>query len=238
MGKVSGKEGTPRGTGNQVSAEFNLAYRWHSCISEKDDKWTQEMYKELFGKDAHEVSLPDLLQGLGQWEHSLDKDPQKRPFANLKRQSNGTYNDDDLVKIMTEAIEDTAGSFGANNVPTSLKAVEILGMQQARKWGLGSLNEFRKFFGLKPHATFEDINPDPKVADQLRHLYEHPDYVEMYPGLVSESAKIPMVPGVGIAPTYTISRAILSDAVALVRGDRFYTARTLNSSALIPRCLR
>jgi len=32
-----------------------------------------------------------------------------------------------------------------------------------------------------------------------------------------------MVPGVGIAPTYTISRAVLSDAVALVRGDRFYT---------------
>lgn len=32
-----------------------------------------------------------------------------------------------------------------------------------------------------------------------------------------------MVPGVGIAPTFTISRAVLSDAVALVRGDRFYT---------------
>lgn len=32
-----------------------------------------------------------------------------------------------------------------------------------------------------------------------------------------------MVPGVGICPTFTISRAILSDAVVLVRGDRFYT---------------
>lgn len=32
-----------------------------------------------------------------------------------------------------------------------------------------------------------------------------------------------MAPGVGIAPTFTISRAVLSDAVALVRGDRFYT---------------
>jgi len=37
-----------------------------------------------------------------------------------------------------------------------------------------------------------------------------------------------MVPGVGIAPTFTISRAILSDAVVLVRGDRFYTVRALN----------
>lgn len=47
--------------------------------------------------------------------------------------------------------------------------------------------------------------------------------VEIYTGLVSEEAKVPMVPGVGIAPTFTISRAVLSDAVALVRGDRFYT---------------
>lgn len=61
------------------------------------------------------------------------------------------------------------------------------------------------------------------VADHLRELYEHPDFVELYPGLVAEEAKKPMVPGVGIAPTFTISRAVLSDAVALVRGDRFYT---------------
>ena len=45
----------------------------------------------------------------------------------------------------------------------------------------------------------------------------------MYPGMVSESPKVPMVPGAGITPTFTISRAILSDAVTLVRGDRFYT---------------
>ena len=73
---------------------------------------------------------------------------------------------------------------------------------------------------------------DPYVADQLRHLYEHPDFVEMYPGMVTEAAKEPMVPGVGIAPNYTISRAILSDAVALVRGDRFYTVSAISCSIL------
>jgi linoleate 8R-lipoxygenase/9,12-octadecadienoate 8-hydroperoxide 8R-isomerase len=61
------------------------------------------------------------------------------------------------------------------------------------------------------------------VADQLRHLYDHPDYVELYPGLVTEPAKKPTVPGSGLCPSYTVSRAVLSDAVALVRGDRFYT---------------
>ncbi|KAL9134531.1 MAG: hypothetical protein Q9175_004283 [Cornicularia normoerica] len=172
MGKIFGMDGTPNGVGNQVSAEFNLAYRWHSCISDKDDKWTQELYKKLFGKEAKDVSMQELLQGLGKWEHGLPKDPQMRPFADLKRDAEGKLPDDELVEILTSAIEDTA---------------------------------------------------DPPVAEQLKNLYEHPDHVEMYPGMVSESAKVPMVPGVGIAPTFTISRAILSDAVALVRGDRFYT---------------
>lgn len=223
MAKVFGTDGTPRGVGNQVSAEFNLVYRWHSATSKRDEQWTEEMYRSMFGKSASEVPMDELLRGLAKWDKTLDKDPQKRPFAGMQRDANGKYADDDLVKILTESIEDCAGSFGANNVPKALRAVEILGMQQARKWGLATLNEFRKFFGLKPHDTFESINSDPKVAEQLRHLYDHPDYVELYPGLVSEEAKEPMVPGVGIAPTYTVSKAILSDAVVLVRGDRFYT---------------
>ena len=214
---------TDYGMGNQVSAEFNLAYRWHSAISEKDEQWTEGLYKELFGKSAEDVTLPELLQGLGKWEHGLDKDPQKRPFANLERDADGRFPDQGLVDIIASSIEDTAGAFGANNIPKCLKAITVLGMQQARSWNLASLNEFRKFFSLKPHDTFDGINPDPVVAEQLKHLYEHPDYVEMYPGMVTENAKEPMVPGVGIAPNYTISRAILSDAVTLVRGDRFYT---------------
>ena len=52
-------------------------------------------------------------------------------------------------------------------------------MLQSRKWGLVTLNEFRKFFGLKPHETFEEINSDPEVASSLRHLYDHSDSVEM-----------------------------------------------------------
>lgn len=41
-------------------------------------------------------------------------------------------------------------------------------------------------------------------------------------GLQAEEAKSPM-PGAGLCPGYTISRAILSDAVCLTRGDRFMT---------------
>ncbi|KAL4928492.1 peroxidase/cytochrome P450 family protein [Aspergillus undulatus] len=214
---------TPAGLGNQCSVEFNLAYRWHSAISYNDEKWTEQVYEELIGKPGAEISTQELLMGLGKYGASLPKDPSQRTFAGLKRQEDGTFKDEELVNILTLAIEDVAGSFGARNVPKVLKAVEVLGIEQGRKWQVGSLNEFRKFFGLKNYETFEEINSDPDVAESLRSLYGHPDYVELYPGIVSEEAKEPMVPGVGIAPTYTISRAVLSDAVALVRGDRHYT---------------
>ncbi|KAL1954110.1 hypothetical protein VTO42DRAFT_1734 [Malbranchea cinnamomea] len=216
-------EETESGLGNQVSVEFNLAYRWHSCIGELDEKWTEDAYKELFGKPANEVSIPELLRGLKKWQMEIPKDPSQRTFAGLKRGPDGRFDDGELVKIMTEATEQVAGCFGPRNVPKALRAVEILGILQARQWGCGTLNEFRRFFGLKEYESFEEINSDPEIAGALRNLYEHPAHVELYPGIVAEEPKIPMVPGAGICPTYTISRAILSDAVALVRGDRFYT---------------
>ncbi|OAX78623.1 hypothetical protein ACJ72_07067 [Emergomyces africanus] len=222
--KGAAPESAESGVGNQVSFEFNLAYRWHSCIGELDEKWIEEVYQDLFGKKGEEVSMPELMAGMGKWKRNLSEDPSKRSFSKLERQADGRFRDEDLAKIMTETIEEVAGTFGPRNVPKALRAVEILGMQQARKFGCGSLNEFRKFFGLKEYETFEEINSDPEIANQLRNLYEHPDYVELYPGIVSEEPKIPMVPGAGICPTYTISRAVLSDAVALVRGDRFYTS--------------
>lgn len=104
-----------------------------------------------------------------------------------------------------------------------MKAVDVLGIEQGRAWGAASLNEVRKFFQLEPHKTFLDINSDADVAASLEALYTHPDNVELYPGLNAEEAKPPMAPGSGLCSGYTISKAILSDAVALVRGDRFYS---------------
>ncbi|KAJ5338320.1 hypothetical protein N7452_005048 [Penicillium brevicompactum] len=214
---------TPSGLGNQCSVEFNLAYRWHSTISQGDEKWIEQIYHDLMGKPAEEVTMPELLMGMRKVETMIDADPSKRTFAHLKRNEDGFFDDGELVNVLSNATEDVASSFGPRNVPKALRSIEILGIEASRRWNVGSLNEFRKHFGLKTYETFEEVNSNPEIADTLRHLYEHPDYIELYPGIVSEEAKEPMVPGVGIAPTYTISRAVLSDAVALVRGDRHYT---------------
>lgn len=109
MDKLFGNDGTPRGIGNQVSAEFNLVYRWHSATSLKDEQWTEKIYKELFGKPASEVPMHELLAGLSKWYHEMPKDPVQRPFAKLQRGPDGKFSDDDLVKIITEGIEDCSG---------------------------------------------------------------------------------------------------------------------------------
>ena len=50
-------------------------------------------------------------------------------------------------------------------------------------------------------------------------------------GLQTEET-IPVMPGTGLCPGYTISRAILADAIALTRGDRFYTPTPHNAWGL------
>ncbi|KAG2416425.1 hypothetical protein HFD88_007640 [Aspergillus terreus] len=236
VGRTFDPDGVPRGIGNQISAEFNLLYRFHSVISRRDEKWTNEFLKSLFpdlNKPLDQLTPQEFMMGLMRYEQSIDKDPSKREFGGLKRSPDGKFNDADLVQILKDSMEDPAGLFGPRNVPKALRMIEIAGIMSARKWDLGSLNEMRDFFKLKRHATFEDINPDPEIADLLRKLYDHPDMVEMYPGMFLEDAKPRLDPGCGGCPPYTVGRAVFSDAVTLVRSDRFltldYTASNLTN---------
>ena len=233
--------GPPVATGNQVSAEFNLVYRWHAAISHRDDLWTQELFKEMvepYGMNAETAGQPEnigkFLGILGKKEAELKgQDPLERAFPTLQSERldrvkegpfKDNYEDDDLAKIITAGIEDCANAMGPQQVPTVLRAIEILGIMQARTWQCATLNEFRKRFSLLPHRKFSDITENVEVQEALRHLYDTPDNVELYPGLVVEDAKRPMAPGSGLCPSYTISRGVLSDATALVRGDRFFTS--------------
>jgi Animal haem peroxidase len=126
-----------------------------------------------------------------------------------------------------------------SGIPVALRAVTMLGVEQSRSWNTASLNEFRHFFGLVEHNTFEHVNSDPEMQKLLRQLYEHPDNIELYPGILIENTKKKIVPGSGLCPNQTIGKAILSDAIALVRGDRFFTVVHLSlfgisDSGLLP----
>ena len=54
-------QGTPRGIGNQVSAEFNMIYRWHSAISNHDEAWANDFFADIFGPDVNPSKIPDFI---------------------------------------------------------------------------------------------------------------------------------------------------------------------------------
>ncbi|KAF7158141.1 hypothetical protein CNMCM5623_002807 [Aspergillus felis] len=224
--EVFDKGGVPRGVGNQVSAEFNMIYRWHAAISNQDEAWANSLSQRIFGPgvDGSTLSVNQFLDGLRKYfEDNVPGEPATWTFGGLERQKDGRFADSELVRLMSEGCENVAGAFGARNIPKVMKAIEMLGIEQGRQWQLATLNEFRAFFKLKPYSTFLEVNSNPAIAEALEALYGHPDNIELYVGVQAEEAKKPFYPGSGLCPGFTISAAILSDAVALVRGDRFYT---------------
>ena len=105
------KSDTPRGIGNQVSTEFNLMYRFHSTVSKRDEKWFEDFFGEIgnFDKPLSEATPREMLLALKGYEDSIPEDPSQRTFAHLKRDANGRFNDADLVRVLKESMEDTAG---------------------------------------------------------------------------------------------------------------------------------
>ncbi|KAF8669729.1 heme peroxidase [Rhizoctonia solani] len=218
-----------RGQGNHVSVEFNLLYRWHTVVSDEEEKWTLNLLKRLFpDKKPGDLTLPDFYGALGRLRNGdvppellVHPEPHKRNFGGIVRGPDGRFKDSDLTKILQDATANTANRFGARGTPDALKVIEIVGMQQARKWGVCTMNEFRERMGLERFKSFEEWNPNPEIANAAKELYGSIENLELYAGLHAEETMSPYHSG--LCAGYTITRAILSDAIALVRGDRFFT---------------
>lgn len=228
-------------SGNVIFVEFGYVYRWHAALSQKNVKWLNK-YKildkyldlrrmaEQMGIEAmgappgtHVRMYMDIIQQFGYNAEEYARGPiciglHRNPQTNA-------FNDDDIVGILRDSMGDVASRMGARKIPVEMKTVEIQGIHSARKIGVCTLNEFRKFMGLKEYESYEEMITAPgapvdnQVLEALNRLYGEGgiNKVELYPGLAIEATKTD-----GIALPYTMSRAIVSDAVNLLRNDRFY----------------
>ena len=128
--KTSLGEGLPRGGGNQTSCEFNLLYRFHSAISQRDADWTQYFIKKLLPEERktdksfklEDLSPGELWEMLGTFARGeaakepcsrtfgdLHRDHDGNTFGDLHRDHDGRFHDADLVRILRESIDDPAG---------------------------------------------------------------------------------------------------------------------------------
>ena len=195
-----------------------------------DHEKRQREVANLAGWDPTKLSLNEFIRFM-QGARPPFKEPWEREFglryseeSCFKRNAfTGLFDDQKMIAQLQKDMEDPISNFGPRNIPKVLRNVELMGIAQARKWEIGTLNDFRDFFGMKRHKTFDSITKNEEVQNALRDLYDHPDKVELYPGIFCESDKNQNVdPG----PSDTNSAlwaAIFSDAITLVRSDRFYT---------------
>ncbi|TDL21825.1 linoleate diol synthase [Rickenella mellea] len=213
-----------RGQGNACSVEFNCLYRWHATTSVEDEKWIEKAFAQIFPDKTSDTITPRDFQVAAAKLQAMEPDCEHWTFGGLKRQADGSFKDSDLAKVLQDSTSHPASAFKARGTPAVMKLHEIMGIEQSRRWGVCSLNDFRKFLGLKAYSSFLEWNPDPEIANAASKLYGGDiNNLELYVGLQAEEAK-PVIDGAGLCPGYTISRAILSDAIALTRGDRFYTS--------------
>ncbi|KAF2762562.1 linoleate diol synthase [Pseudovirgaria hyperparasitica] len=229
-----GTKRTERGSGNTVSVEFSVLYRWHACVSAADDEWMKKTMSEAAPQlTSQEQLTPEMLHGiLAKRASALNSIPCKEwTFGGLERGPDGSFCDKALGNILKDCIEEPAHAFGAHGSPASFKIVEVLGQIQAREhFKTCTMNEFRRYLHLKPYKSFTEWNPDTAVAHAAETLYGNIESLELYPGLMAEETK-PATAGSGLCPGQTMGRGLLNDAVALIRGDRFLS-HNFNSTSL------
>ena len=162
LDEILGQKNIAKACGNQVSVEFNLIYRWHSTISVKGERWLNDhMARICPDSQIEDLTLENMRAGNRRLDAETPVDPGQWVFGGFQRNAQGYFDDSDLVRTLTEATGEVASSFGPRHIPIALKAIEVMGINQARSWGVASLNETRKFFGMVPHRTFMEINSDP-----------------------------------------------------------------------------
>jgi prostaglandin-endoperoxide synthase 2 len=143
---------------NHISVEFALLYRWHDLIPERLVVRDEEL------READFVGANARLVRLG------------------------------LDDVLLAASAQPAGRIGLHNTAPFLLArqeeggrdVKRLSVEMGRRCRLPSFNAYRRHYGLRPYASFEELTGEREDAATLRGLYGEVDRLEWFVGLFAE----------------------------------------------------
>lgn len=91
-----------------------------------------------------------------------------------------------LDRLLLDASRQHAGRIGLGNTAKFLLDVKAQSIDMARGCKLPSYNAYRRYYGLKPVSTFEELTRDPALAAELRALYTDVERLEWFVGLFAE----------------------------------------------------
>ncbi|XP_069330727.1 prostaglandin G/H synthase 1 isoform X2 [Eulemur rufifrons] len=102
------------------------------------------------------------------------------------------FNTSMLLDYGVEALVDafsrqSAGRIGGGrNMDHHVLHVAVDVIKESREMRLQPFNEYRKRFGMKPYASFQELTGEKEMAAELEELYGDIDALEFYPGLLLE----------------------------------------------------
>lgn len=123
INKNGQRDAVSRGIGNQVTTEFNLLYRFHCAISDRDEKYTEKFMKQSIGAamaksgranwDPKTLSLAEYL---GISRAPPDQTPPWLKEFGLKDQFprnsiSGLFNDQSMVTELIACMDAKLGEF-------------------------------------------------------------------------------------------------------------------------------
>ncbi|KIM75809.1 hypothetical protein PILCRDRAFT_665455 [Piloderma croceum F 1598] len=219
------EENGAEGRGRTSGVEFDLLYNWSAMASLSEVERAQKGMARLFpGKSVDAITLDDFEAAIETSRAEMNQDPRNHGIPGLRRGDDGRFSDNDIARVLQTATESIAAAPRGRGTASCMRVMEMIVMKQARDWNVCSLNEFRKFLGLKPFSTFKEWSSSPEIVTAAMDLYGEVDNLELYPGLQAEDG----MPGSGFRMGYTMTYALLVDIVTSVRSAATLTAKELS----------
>jgi prostaglandin-endoperoxide synthase 2 len=96
-----------------------------------------------------------------------------------------------LDQVLLDASRQYAGRMGLGNTAAFLLArdganVKRLSLEMERACQLPSFNAYRRYYGLRPYESFEELTGNAELAERLRSLYHDVEKLEWFVGIFAE----------------------------------------------------